>query len=66
MKSLKYLEPTTLGCIEVGIRKSELVAKTEFLYRFCAGLKICLLRNQKERARQDSSSQSNVSILQCN
>lgn len=27
-----------------------------FQFRFCAGLKICLLRNKAEKARQDSSS----------
>jgi len=30
--------------------------------RFCAGLKICLLRNKAEKGRQDSSSQSNDTV----
>jgi len=32
--SLKYLKSTTMGCKNIGIRKSELVAKIQFL-RFC-------------------------------
>ena len=30
--SLKYLRSTTLGCKYIGIRKSEFVAKTQFLF----------------------------------
>ena len=30
--SLKYLRFTTLGCKDIGIRKSEFVAKTQFLF----------------------------------
>jgi len=30
--SLKYLRSTTLGCKDIGIRKSEFVAKTQFLW----------------------------------
>ena len=29
--SLKYLKSTTLGCKDIGIRKSEFVAKTQFI-----------------------------------
>jgi len=28
---LKYLRSTTLGCRDIGIRKSEFVSKTQFL-----------------------------------
>ena len=31
IESLKYLRATTLGCKDIGIRKSEFVAKTQFL-----------------------------------
>jgi len=30
--SLKYLTSTTMGCRDIGIRKSEFVSKTQFLY----------------------------------
>ena len=29
---MKYLRSTTLGCKDIGIRKSEYVSKTQFLY----------------------------------
>ena len=33
---MKYLSSTTFGCKDIGIRKSEFVAKTQFLYaKFC-------------------------------
>ena len=31
IQSLKYLRSTTLGCKDIGIRKSEFVPKTQFL-----------------------------------
>ena len=33
-KSLKYLRSSTLSCKDIGIWKSEFVAKTQFLYTF--------------------------------
>ena len=37
MHTLKYLRFTTLGSKEIGIKKSEFVAKTQFLYNFSPG-----------------------------
>ena len=33
LHSLKYLRSTALGCKDIGIRKSEFVAKTQILYQ---------------------------------
>ena len=38
MHCLKYLNSRTLGCKDLGIRKSELVANTQFLFDIPAGM----------------------------
>ena len=45
--SLKYLRSTTISCKDIGIRKSEFVAKTQFLSAFSIHLVFLVRENTK-------------------
>ena len=51
INSLKYLRSTTLGCRDIGFRKSEFVSKTQFL---------CIVRKIKTRGVTRSQSRSST------